>query len=92
MGVPCIARQILNRWISGEVFSIFTPHPTAEFLYSIKFSKYLIKERMEGKLSLLERKNTVYGHTTLNSARSRLISEAKQGRAWLVLGWEKEKI
>ena len=22
-------------------------------------------------------------------ARSRLISEAKQGRAWLVLGWEK---
>ena len=47
---------------------------------------------MEGKLSLLERKNTVYGHTTLNSARSRLISEAKQGRAWLVLGWEKEKI
>ena len=24
-------------------------------------------------------------------ARSRLISEAKQGRAWLVLEWEKEK-
>ena len=24
-------------------------------------------------------------------ARSRLISEAKQGRAWLVLGWEKNK-
>ena len=25
-------------------------------------------------------------------ARSRLISEAKQGRAWLVLGWEKRQI
>ena len=24
-------------------------------------------------------------------ARSRLISEAKQGRAWLVLGWEKQE-
>ncbi len=29
-----------------------------------------------------------YGHTTLSTARSRPISEAKQGRAWLVLGWE----
>ena len=29
-----------------------------------------------------------YGHTTLKHPRSRQISEAKQGRPWLVLGWE----
>ena len=29
-----------------------------------------------------------YGHTNLECARSRLISEAKQGPAWLVLGWD----
>ena len=61
MGVPCIARQILNCWISGEAqttvfFPSLSPHPTAEFLYSIKFNKYLIKKKMKGKLSGLERK------------------------------------
>ena len=30
----------------------------------------------------------VYGHTTLNGAQPHLISEAKQGWAWLVLEWE----
>ena len=28
------------------------------------------------------------GESHAERARSRLISEAKQGRAWLVLGWE----
>ncbi|KAL7863281.1 hypothetical protein SRHO_G00122650 [Serrasalmus rhombeus] len=38
--------------------------------------------------SLIQRIAVAYGHTTLRTPPSRLISEAKQGRAWLVLGWE----
>ncbi|KAL7863277.1 hypothetical protein SRHO_G00122610 [Serrasalmus rhombeus] len=35
----------------------------------------------------IQRIAVAYGHTTLRTPPSRLISEAKQGRAWLVLGW-----
>ncbi|KAL7863279.1 hypothetical protein SRHO_G00122630 [Serrasalmus rhombeus] len=38
--------------------------------------------------SLIQRIAVAYGHATLRTPPSRLISEAKQGWAWLVLGWE----
>ncbi|KAL7863274.1 hypothetical protein SRHO_G00122580 [Serrasalmus rhombeus] len=38
--------------------------------------------------SLIQSITVAYGHTALRTPPSRLISEAKQDRAWLVLGWE----
>ena len=51
-------------------------------------SLFGIRARRHFISSLASSSPQAYGHTTLVNARSRLISEAKQRRAWLVLGWE----
>ena len=49
---------------------------------------YILLSQCTSIRSVLPSKRNAYGHTTLVNARSRLISEAKQCRAWLVPGWE----
>uniref|UniRef100_A0A673TZ56 Chromosome 8 open reading frame 74 n=1 Tax=Suricata suricatta TaxID=37032 RepID=A0A673TZ56_SURSU len=74
---------LLDTLYESIIFAVGKGFPWVEVVKVVKFTEELLKE------TKVNFRDDICGLRPYHPerARSRLISEAKQGRAWLVLGW-----